>query len=95
MKLLFDREEQYDRLLTKLNSLEPGSEEYQKILENVNTLAHIDKVLHPHEPSIMEKILANAPLVGGIFSLAATGMVLYHERLDVITSRAFGWIRFK
>lgn len=95
MKLLFDREEQFDRLLTKLNTLEPASEEYQKILENVNILVHIDKAVHPHKPSTMEKILANAPLIGGFFSLAATGMVLYHERLDVITSRAFGWIRFK
>lgn len=93
MKLLFDREEEFDRLLTKLHSLEPGSKEYQSILEQLNTLVRIDSYIYKEEESKASKLLSNPALVGVLGNLAMTLLVLNYERLGVVTSRAFSFIR--
>ena len=95
MKLLFDREEQFDRLLLTLNTLEPGSDEYQKVLDQINTFVHIDERLHPQEPSRLDKILANPALLGLFGNLTLGVLILNYEKLDIITSRAFNLIRPK
>ncbi len=97
MLIVIDRE--LTRLEEHIKTVEPGSDEYDRTLRQIQDFLHLqNQLLQSYErvdESRLDKILKNPAFVGGVFSLLATGWVLHHERLDVITSRAFGWIRFK
>ena len=86
--------DEHGRLIDELGKLDPTSDEYRKVAQNLKTL---DALL----PRIEEKdawywrLLNNQPLVGGTLTLVGTGWVIWHEKAEVITSRAFGWLRFR
>jgi len=88
--------DEYIRLCDHLVTLKPGTDEYDKSLNQLNSFVHLMKQLplYPAE-SMLDKILGNSALlnVGGMLLVA--GATLWHERLGIITSRAFGFVRFK
>lgn len=84
------------RLTEHIARVRPGTDDYDSVLKEINDLVHIENTLLGRAPeSRLDTILKNPAFVGGVFSLIATAGVLYHERLEIVTSRAFGWIRFK
>lgn len=85
------------RLIEHIGTLEPGTKEYDQVQAEIREFIHIENMVmqRPEWISWKDKLLNNQALVGGIFTLIATGSVLYFERLEIITSRAFGWIRPK
>ena len=85
--------DQIGRLTQRLSELDVGSEEYDKVLEEINTLVHIKKELEEGDPTVVERFISNPALVGATTTLIATVMVLIFERSDSITSRAFAWLR--
>ena len=88
---------EFDRLVDHIETVLPGTDEYDKVLRQMNQIIHMQEQIYkrPDMQSRWDWFFKNQALVGGVFTLIGTGAVLYHERLDVITSRAFGWLRFK
>ena len=85
--------DQIRRLTQCLDDLPLGTEEYDKALEEINTLVHIQKELEERDPTVVERFISNPALVGATTTVIATVMVLIFERSDSITSRTFGWLR--
>ena len=83
-----------NRLEVYLSELNPGTGEYDKALEELNTLVHIQATGPEHLPWY-EKLLKNSALVTGVIGLVGMGMMLNFERAEIITSKAFNHIRFK
>jgi hypothetical protein len=81
---------EFIRLFGHLTSLEPGSDEYQKTLDQMQKFDLIFK-----GETKLNRVLKNPALLNVIGTSLGLGMVLYHERAEVITSRAFGWLRFR
>lgn len=79
------------RIVEAMKDMDISSDEYQRALESIEK---IHKMV-PEEVPWYDRILKNGPLVSGIFGGIGTGLVLWHERAEIITSRAFGWIRWK
>jgi hypothetical protein len=90
---------QTESLSEQLNSLEPSSKEYEQVLGRLETFVRLrlDLVVNNLKPtpSVVERILANPALVGVLGNLALTLLILNYERTEVITSRAFSFIRPK
>ena len=93
--MMLDLWNEFDRQIKHIKNVEPGSPEYDKSLSQIGEIVHIqNKILEREEfVSKMEKLLRNPALVGAVAQLGMTLLVINHERLNVITSRAFGWIR--
>jgi len=83
-----------ERIAAELPKHPVGSKEHQQVL---NALEKVLSLIPPEEKeeSWLDKLLKNGPLVTGIFGSIMTAGVLWHERAEIITSRAFGWIRWK
>ncbi len=79
------------RIVEAMPDMNLNSEEYRQALI---ALEKIHAMVPPEVPWY-DKILKNGPLVSGLFGGIGTCLVLYNERAEVITSRAFGWIRWK
>lgn len=75
-----------DLATTKLLDYEPGTPEYDKILEQLEKLNKIAN-------SQKSEPLSKDGLFGMIANLAGIGMIIHHERLHVITSKAVGFVR--
>lgn len=84
-------DEEVARVFVHLMTLEAGTEEYTKTLEELNVLVHISNSTE----SKWDKILKNPALIGTIGNLVLALLILNYERLDIITSRAFSFIRPK
>ena len=74
-----------DRLLEKLNTLDPKEEEYHKVLKNVDMLTDIKTKKGPMDVSVDTVISASASILGIL-------MILHHEKANIITSKAIGFI---
>jgi len=84
------------RLMNHLVSLEPGSKEFDTVLEQLNTLIHIEKALKENEkPSWLTTVFNNGPLLGLVGNWGLMFGMLYFERTDIITSAVRGLIRSK
>ncbi len=85
------------RLMKHIETVKPGTDEYDKVLREIMDLIHIqDTVMkRPEWESRISKFVNNQALVGGVFTIGTTLLVLHYERLEIITSRAFSWIRPK
>jgi hypothetical protein len=83
-----------ERIVAELPNHEVGSKEHTQAL---NALDKVLSLIPPEEKeeSWLDRILKNGPLVTGIFGTICTGAVLWNERAEIITSRAFSWIRFR
>lgn len=74
----------------------PGTKEYEEALKAYNTLIMIEKTLKELEdPSRIQSILGNGPLLGLFGNLAIAVLMLNFERLDIITSSVRSMIRSK
>jgi hypothetical protein len=75
-----------DLATTKLLDYEPGTEEYNKVLE---TVERINKVKNSQESDPVNK----GDILQVCANLLGIGMIIHHERLHVITSKAVGFVR--
>ena len=78
--------DEIDRLLSEMSGLSPESKEYNDRLD------HIQK-LTPLLPKPQSKVPSADVILGSFTNLLGIGAVLHYEKLNVITSKAFGWIR--
>lgn len=80
-----DLEKTYDKALMKLNSLDVDSKEFEDSLDRV---AKLHKMKEEEKPeSISKETLALiATNLLGIF------MIIHHERVDIITSKALPFV---
>ena len=99
--------EAINRALEKMEHLDPGSEEYNKILDCVETLCKSKKDIRTSYPELAEAVETlckaktsiqtrrlNANTVATlILGAAELVLVLYYEQASVITSKAFQWIK--
>lgn len=94
---MYTLQNEVDRLIEELAQLKPGTDEHNLVLgqlQKMITMTYALKELEKEE-TLLDRLLKSPGVISGLFTLGATAMVLYHERAEVITSRAFGWIRFK
>ena len=78
--------EEIERLLAEMTELPTTSDIYQKNLDAIQKLT-------PLLPKQQPKGVSTDVLIGSLTNLLGIGAVLHHEKLNVITSKAFGWIR--
>ena len=90
-----------NRLVEMLKDLPPGPE-YDDTVRRIQNLLGLEVLANkvnetalPEKTSWLEKILNNGPLLNLIGGVAGTLLVINHERINVLTTRAFGFIRFK
>lgn len=84
------------RVLVKLDSVEPGTPEYKTTLEELSQIANIYMMTREDfVESRIDRLLKNPAFLGMVGNLVLAGMILYHERAEIITSRAFGLVRPK
>lgn len=75
-----------DLATTKLLDYEPGTPEYDKILEQLEKLNKIANS-QKKDPVSKDGLIAAAANLFGI------GMIIKHEQLHVITSKAVGFVK--
>lgn len=75
-----------DRILAYMESITPNSEEYAKMVGMLDTLYKI-KANEKRPPSV--DVTAILSIVG---NLAGIGLILKHEQLHVIASKALGFV---
>jgi len=75
-----------NHILTHLNEQDPSSEEYKMAVDSL-------KVLVEAKYATSIQLPWNEIIKAGAY-LTATLLVINRERVDIITSKAFGWIRF-
>ena len=90
-----------NRLAAMLEHLDPGPE-YDDTVRRIKSLLELEfqanKVNETalfNETSWFEKILNNGPLLNLIGGVVGTILVINHERINILTTRAFSFIRFK
>lgn len=84
MDLISERE----RVLAALKEEVPGSDEYSTLLRN---LENLNELMKP----AWKKVFLNQGTLGELSRLGLILLVLNYEKADVITSRAFNFIRPK
>lgn len=78
-------EQTYDMTVLKLRDSTVGSEEYMKLLDVVSRM---HKMVQEEKPSLVSRdtlVLAGANLLGIL-------LIIRHEHVNVITSRAMGMV---
>lgn len=90
------RDEQ-TRIFIRLENLHPSDEEYVSSLRTLTELVRLQAEYSKEEkPSKLKQFLENEVLLAGVLNLTAILLVINHERLNVITSKAFVMIpRFR
>ena len=82
------------RLLVHLDEQKPGTDEYDKALDQLNKIIHM-MVLIPKDQSWYDKVFNNPALIGVIGNGLLMFMMLNYERAEIITTRALNYIRPK
>ena len=75
-----------DNVLEFMGKHEPDSEEYAKAVHNLKELC---EARSKKDPQIMSVLTIVIPALTNILGI---GMILYHEELNVITSKALGFV---
>ena len=78
--------EEIERLIAEMTELPTTSPLYQSNLDAIQKLT-------PLLPKQQSKVPSTDVVVGSLTNLLGIGAVLHHEKMNVITSKAFGWIR--
>lgn len=80
----FDTE--VDRILGLMSAIDPTSEDYGKAAESLKTVceARAKKPAFPIDPEV---------IIGAAVNLLGIVLILQHERLNVISSRAIQFVR--
>lgn len=82
------------RLIEYLSSCKPGSEEYDKAAAQLKTFTEIEAQIQMLRPKTFgEKILGNAPLLGGLFTTLISLLMLNYEQANTITSQVRNHIK--
>ena len=81
-------EKEIDDVLAIMATYRPDSDEYAKMATNLEVLRKAE--VNKPKPFITPDIV-----VAGALQLAAVLLVLNHERADVITSKAFNWVKWR
>lgn len=72
-----------DHILAEMNKINPASEEYRKMAESVEILS---------KAKAQNRGVTPDTIILAITNLFGIGMILNHERLGVISSKAVGFI---
>lgn len=78
-------EKEIDRRLKELEKMDLESEEYKKAVLNL-------KILYEAKSLDKKDILSKNQAIGVASNLIGIGMILKHEELNVITSKALGLV---
>ena len=81
-----DLEKEITRVFSELEGLGPDSPEYSRVLEKLVTL-------HELRPKKERNGVSADALLNACVNVLGIGAVLHHEKLNVITSKAFSWIK--
>ena len=91
--------EQTDSLSAYLDTLDPKTDEYAQVLRRFETFVRLRLDLAVNnlkpKPSALERVLTNSALVGVLGNLMITLLILNYERAEIVTSRAFNFVRPK
>lgn len=91
-------ETEIDRLGGMLRQMTPTKDDYMRTLEALTALQNLKAKIEKDEPkksSFLETVMNNQALLSSLTSLAGIILVINHERINVITSKAFNIVRFK
>lgn len=85
------------RLWEALSKAQPGTDVYDQILNEISHILEVQDTLYGRaaEPTWYQEVLTSPIFIGGVFQLAATLIVVNHETVGVITTKAFNWVRFR
>jgi hypothetical protein len=78
-------EEEYVRILTVLSSNQPDSTEYAKLLANVERVHEMMGIRKPSSVSRETLLTVGANILGIL-------LIIKHENVNVITSKALGFV---
>lgn len=81
-----DLEKEITRVFSELAGSSADSPEYSRVLEKLVTL-------HELRPKKERNGVSADALLNAIVNVLGIGAVLHHEKLNVITSKAFSWIK--
>lgn len=88
---------EYVRVMEALAGESPGTSKYDQLLREANELLHIRKsyveAYPPPPPTGLKALLQNSALVGFGRDVVITAAVLQHERVNVISSRVFSFVK--
>lgn len=82
-------------LINYLAKQKPGTNEYDKALEQLKNLTHIQKEMKELNPSKLGQFFSNPALVGIVGNFAIALLMLNYEKTDIITSSVRSMIRSK
>lgn len=80
-------EKEIERAVKRLSELDPASEEYTKLTNTIKILCESDEKKSTHKYRIIEVLL------GAGATIAQIAMILGHEYLHNITSKALGFVQ--
>lgn len=86
-------EDEIQRVLDDLEMLDLASEEHERAVKILADLMEIKKSQQPVEPVKESFKIPWEPIINGVFSIGGMLLVLNFEKVDIVTSKAFGWIR--
>lgn len=93
--ILVDKRVELDRAFKKLQTLQPDTKEYQLCVDNIDRLGGSLEFFEKEDRSNLSKLVHNPALIGVLGNFAVAIAAIYHERIGIITSRAFGLVRPK
>lgn len=79
-------QDEINRLLDEMSDLPASSDHYQKNLDAIQTLSALLPKPQSRTPSA-------DTIISSLTNLMGIGAVLHYEKLNVVTSKAFGWIK--
>ena len=77
-------QKEIERLMTILSGMDPNDPQYKVVLKNLSDLTEVREKSRLFKPDTLLQVAAN---LLGIMS------VLHYEKIDIITSKAFGLIK--
>jgi hypothetical protein len=83
------------RLLTNLQTLEPGSDEYKAALAQFEKIVKLNDDIGKMNHGWFEKLVNNGPLVSGVSTLLGVITMVSFEHTHVATSKALNWLKFR
>lgn len=78
-------DEEVIRVLKHIGTLDPASEEYQNSVKNLNVLCEARGVK-------TAQLISTDVVVAALTNILGIGLILYHERVNVITTKAIGFV---
>ena len=78
-------EKESDRVILKLEKIEPNTQEYAEVADNLEKLYKARSLVKERHVS-----LDTVALIAG--NLLGIGLILWYEKADVITSKALGFV---